>query len=310
VVGDLLEGLAGEELMRGAEGEDVGGGWLRRQQGYPITVAAASQWWKKAQKIGEETYLLNHVLPPEGKKGEPGEISQHLITVILAKYPKHIPALYRIVLDKRPELDSSILADAMLQGKLSDKEKLNLFLHAAQLKVYKHRLPALYALKDLDRKQFSSHLLAAIESIPKDVPGSYWGCPEAYIAGLAVESDDPRVWSTLEKVAKRSALGLRMEMLKHFGDPKEKRHRPERLRLLAAFLEDDALRDKDSSEQFDGPGAGFPYHKIEVRNFVALEIGNLLGIEVELNLERTPEEWAKIRQQVQDALKRELGKTK
>jgi hypothetical protein len=33
-----------------------------------------------------------------------------------------------------------------------------------------------------------------------------------------------------------------------------------------------------------------------------------MGIEVELNLDRTAEEWAKIRSQVKEALKRELSK--
>jgi hypothetical protein len=310
VVGDLLEGLAAEELTRGTEGEDVGGGWLRRQQGYRITAAAAEKWWKKAQKVGEETYLLSHVLPPQAKEGKPGHISPHLLNVVLAKYPKHIPSLYRKVLDERPELDSWLLADAFLRCKLPNKDKLDAFLHAAKHKDNQHRLPAFHAIKDLDKKEFTSLLITTIEGFPKDVPGAYWLCPEAHIAGLAIESEDPRVWQILEKVAKRSALGLRMELLNHFSDPKDDRHRPERIRLLASFLDDAALRDEDSDKRFEGPGAGFPYHKIEVRDFVALQIAYMLRIEVELNLERTPEQWAKIRSQVQETMKQEMDKAK
>jgi hypothetical protein len=310
VLGDLLEGLAAEELTRGTEGEDVGGGWLRRQQGYRITAAAAEKWWKKAQNVGEEAYLLSHVLPALAKEGEPGHISPHLLNLILAKYPKHIPSLYRKVLDERPELDSWLLADVFLRCKLPYKDKLDVFLHAAKHKDNQHRLPAFHAIKDLDKKAFTSLLLATIEGFPKDVSGEYWVCPEAHIARLVIESDDPRVWKVLEKVAKRSALGLRMELLNHFSDPKDGRHRPERLRLLASFLDDSALRDEDSDKRFDGPGAGFPYHKIEVRDFVALQIAYMLRMEIELNLERTPEEWAKIRSQVQEAMKLELDKSK
>jgi hypothetical protein len=310
VVGDLLEGLAAEELMRGTNGEDVGGGWLRRQQGYPITAAAASQWWERARKVGEEAYLLEHVLPAGNKEGRHTEPSAQLLRVIMAKYPKHIPSLYKRVLDKRPELDSWTLVDAVLQMKLSDKEKLDLFLHAAKHKDTNHVLPALRAIKQLDKKQFNSLLLATIEGFPNDVPGPYWKCREAFIAGLAIESDDARMWQALEKVARRSALGLRMELLNHFGDPEDKRQRRERLQLLASFLGDAALRDKHSNAKFSGPGAGFPYDKIEVRDFVALQIARLLGIEIELKLDRTPEEWAKIRRQAQEGLERELGKTK
>jgi hypothetical protein len=310
VVGDLLEGLAAEELMRGANGKDVGGGWLRRQQGYPITVAAASQWWEKAQKVGEESYLLDHVLRVDGAEGKRGQISAHLLNAIQAKYPKQIPSLYQKVLDKRPELDSWGLVDAVLHCKLSDKDKLDLFIRAVKHKDSNHRLPALRAINKLDKKEFNSLLLATIESFPKDVPGPYWTCPEAFIAGLAMESDDSRVWQTLEKVARRSALGLRMELLNHFWDPKDNRHRRERLRLLASFLDDAALRDEHSNAKLAGPGAGFPYDKIEVRDFVAAQIARILGIEIELKLDRTPEEWAKIRRLVQEGLERELGKTK
>lgn len=308
VVGDLLEGLAAEELMRGADGEDVGGGWLRRQQGYPITKVAAKQWWDKAKKAGEEPYLLDHVLPPATKENA-HDVDSHLLSIVVVKYPKHIPALYRKVLDQRPDLQAGRLADALLRSKLPDKEKLDLFLHAADHKDKMQRLIVLYAIKELDKKKFNSLLFDAVENIPTDVPGPYWRCPEAYLARLAIESDDPKIWETLEKVAKRSELGLRMELLNHFGDPKENRHRPERLRLLASFLNDAVMRDEDSSSKFEGPGAGFPYHKIEVRNFVAIEISRILGIEVELNLERKPEDWAKIRSQVQDRLK-ELDKVK
>jgi hypothetical protein len=308
VVGDLLEGLAAEELMRGANGENVGGGWLRRQQGYPITVAAASQWWEKARKAGEEPYLLAHVLPADTDRDGNAQVSVHLLNVILAKYPKHIPALYRMVLDKRPELHSGVLAHAVVRCNLSNKEKLDQLLYAAKHENNAHRLPALYAIKDLDRKQFTELLLTTIDSFPKDVPGPYWTCPEAYIGRLAIETDDPRIWQTLEKVAKRSAFGLRMELLNHFSDPKESRHKLDRLRLLATFIDDADVWDQNSSPKFDGPGAGFPYERLEVRDFVALQIARLVGIEVELNLDRTPNEWAKIRSQVKDALKRELSK--
>jgi hypothetical protein len=309
VVGDLLEGLAADELMRGANGENVGGGWLRRQQGYPITVAAASQWWERARKAGEERYLLDHILPAQKtNQSDHGQVSTHLLNVLLAKYPKKVPSLYRTVLDERADLDSWALTKAVLRCNLSNKEKLDLFLHAAKLENNTHRLPALHAIKDLDRKQFTELLLTIIEGFPRDVPGPYWTCPEAYIARLAIETDDPRVWQTLEKVAKRSALGLRMELLNHFNDQEGSRHRLERLRLLASFMNDDALWDRSSSPKFDGPGAGFPYEKLEVRDFVALEIARLVGMDVEVNLDRTADEWTRIRNQVEVNLKRELSK--
>ena len=265
----------------------------------------------REHKVGEENYLLEHVLPAKAGKDKQGYVSLHHLEVLMAKYPKDIPILYRKVLDERPILDSSLLAAYVHDSKLSDKEKMDLFLYAAKHKDINHRLPALEALKDLDKKRFSSLLLTEMESLPEDTKdASYWTCPEAKIARLAIECDDPQVWKLLEKVAKRSVLGLRMELVNHFSDPKDPRHRHERLRLLASFLDDSALRDVRTNAKLGGPSAGFPYEQIEVRDFAALQIARLLGIEIELDPERTAEEWAKIRTRVQEALKLELGKTK
>ena len=58
----------------------------------------------------------------------------------------------------------------------------------------------------------------------------------------------------------------------------------------------------------DGWCAGEKYRQLEVRNFAALKLASLLGVTVERNPERTPEEWAKVRSQVQEALRRERDK--
>jgi hypothetical protein len=232
VAGDLLEGLAGEETGRN---------WLDRQNGYRVNKAKAKVWWDKARKVGEETYLMKHVFV-ETTDRRKAHVSEHLLHVILAKYPKRVPPLYRIVLDKRPELDSGILVEAFVRCKLPVKEKMDLLVYAAKHKENEHRLPALHAIKKLDQKQFNVLLLATIASFPKDVSGSYWSCPEAYLAALATECDDPRIWPMLEKVAKRSAVGLRMEMLNRLNNPQDNRHRTERFHLVGSFLNDDASR--------------------------------------------------------------------
>ena len=296
VVSDLLEGLAGEETGRD---------WLDRQKGYRIDKAKAKTWWQKAKKLGEETYLMDHVFV-KATENQEAHVDGHLLNVILAKYPKHIPSLYRAVLDKRSECDSSLLAEAVLRCQLPAKAKMDLFVHGAAHKDNTHRLPALVAMKELDGKQFDALLLATIEKFPKDVAGPYWECPEAYIAGLATECDNPRIWRVLEKVAKRSAVGLRLEMLNKL---RGNAHRAERLRLLAAFLHDDTVRiHRGHGSKFEGPCAGFFYKKLEVRDFAALELAGMLGVEIEEKLHRTPEEWAKIRDRVRETLKREQSK--
>jgi hypothetical protein len=297
-------------LTRGDENEDVGGGWLRRLQGYRITKAAASGWWEKARKESEEAYLLKRVIPPKPTNADRVFVNPHLLRVIAAKYPKNVPALYRTVLDERPDLDSASLAETLARCRAPAKDTLDLLSSAASNSPMEHRLPALFALKDVDKKQFDKLLLATIQGFPTDIRGKYWLSREAGIASLAIEVEDSRVWTTLEKVAKRSAVGLRMELLHSFGDSRELRWRVERLRLLASFLDDLELRDQETDVRFGGPCAGFLYPRVEVRDFAAEALSSLLGIELELKLDRTPTEWAKVRADVQTALNRELANGK
>src|SRR5262249_39520344 len=152
--------------------------------------------------------------------------------VILAKHPEHIAVLYRSVLDKRPELESWPLAEALSRTKLPAREKLDLFLYASAHKEGRHRLAAFWGIKSLDQKQFDRLLLSAITGLPNDVTGEYWKCPEVHIAQLAMESNEPAVWQAVEKVAKRAEVGLRMQLLTQFAGKQDKRRRPERLRLM------------------------------------------------------------------------------
>jgi hypothetical protein len=169
VAGDLLDGLAGEELDRGAGGKSVGGGWLRRQQGYRVTPEAAKAWWAKTEKVGEEQHLLDRVLPPVGQEWGTLWPRPLPLRLIVAKYPNRPPGLYRTVLDKRPDVQSWPLAEAVAKSSLPAKDQLALFEVAGKHKDLDHRLPALRELKGLDAKRFDALLLATVEGLPKDV---------------------------------------------------------------------------------------------------------------------------------------------
>jgi hypothetical protein len=310
IAGDLLEGLAGEELDRGADGESVGGGALRRQQGYRVTPEAAKAWWAKAEKVGEEQYVLDRILPPAAKEGQTLWPRPLPLRLIVVKYPKRLPELYRMALEKRPDVQSYALAEAVAKLPIPAKDKLDLFEAAGKHKDLVHRLPALEELKGLDAKRFDQLLLATVEGLPKDVTEAYWGCQEAAVARLAMASDDPRVWAALEQAIKRASFGLRMELLHHLVDRDEPRWRAERLRLLAAHLDDAEVRDEKADERFSGPGAGFPYDRITAGDAVAVGLGRMMGVEVPTKLDRTAAEWAEVREKVRKAVKTELDKPK
>jgi hypothetical protein len=302
VVSDLLEGLAGTEIEFD---------WLRRQQGWTVKKEDVIKWWLKAQKENEEAYLLKHFLDAheQADGGRGARINHHRLYILQAKYPKRIAELYKETLDKHPDWESFTLADALLTCSLPKEEKIDLYLHAIKNKPRRHHAPALRALRELNPKRFAELLMRSIEDFPKDTNEAYWSCDIATIAHMAAYCDDPGVWPLLEKVVRRSSLGLRMEILHAAFEgayPDFVQHRLDLLSLLAQFLDDPTLRDRSTDRRFEGPGAGFPYNKIEVRDAVALDMASLLRIDIDTDLNRSPEEWAKIRDRVKQAMKREM----
>jgi hypothetical protein len=98
IVSDLLQGLAGDDL-----GKD----WLRRQQGYTLDKAPVLAWWAKAQEVGEENYLVSHVLPDKQGSDFP---NKQMLDILVKEYPLRLPALYLTLLDDKPNLQTLILA--------------------------------------------------------------------------------------------------------------------------------------------------------------------------------------------------------
>ncbi len=268
VVSDILGALAGSEIPRQS---------LTRQRGYAITKVKAIQWWLRVRRVGEEEYLIRRALRNE--TDEKDLVRAYQARLLLAKYPKYVPAVYGATADRRLDLTKSL------------KESW---------------WDAFQALAHVDNKLFNTFLADTIQQLPQYVSEPYCRCEELRYVKLAIGTNDPRVWHVLEQTAKRVELGLRMELLNRLGDPKENRQRKERLLLLASFLNDSTLRDTTSSFQYAGPCAGSNYSKMEVRDFAALLMAGMLAVDVGPSQSRTPDEWARLRRRAQDALDREL----
>jgi hypothetical protein len=286
VISDLLHGLAAGDLRE-----------LRHQ----VDRDEAAAWWKKTRKMDEKAYLLAHVLPADKMWPNPT-----ILHILRKKYPQNLAGIYRTLLDKHPESRSWPVVRAIRDSSLPAAKQKELFLQGARHKSLKHRRAALEGLKDVDGKRFVQLLIENLEGLPHTPSERYGDCDEPTLTHLVKQTDDPRVWETLAKVAQRCDVGLRLQLMEPLTEaPAGKRQRQRRLAFLARFLDDAAVRDiKADPDLYRGGYAAIDFPRIEVRDFAAMALASLLDIAVKPNKDWTPERWARLRAQVRKALGR------
>ena len=98
-----------------------------------------------------------------------------------------------------------------------------------------------------------------------------------------------------------------MELIDHLKPPTDAPK--EVLQFYFKILDDRAdgskVRDNKTSEKFSGPGAGFPYEKLAMRDFIHLHYARWLKWKIKPpeREKETPEQWEKFR----DAVSEKLG---
>jgi hypothetical protein len=294
LAGDLLSDLMG---MPGRDD------WLPRQLGHTLEKEKARQWWSEAQKMGEEAYLRAHVLPP-GRDA----INPHLphLRIIAHRYARHLPEIYRELLERRPTMESAQVAEALGESTLGREEKLRLFLDAAQSDNLGLRHPALRHLRKLDPAAADTILLSLVQKLPRKTRKPVWTSPESVVVHLVMESRSPTVWSAFAAAMKRAHISLRLEWMKPLAYSYAEDHQlAERLDLLAQFLDDPTERViREDDKLYDGPCAAFEMKRITARDFAASQIASLLKLEEAPKEEWSAKRWAALRQKVKDALKK------
>ena len=170
-----------------------------------------------------------------------------------------------------------------------------------KLKSLKHKRTLLQNLVKVDEKACVKRLIPILEALPADVDGPYWTCTEANFTHVVMLCEADEVWDVYEKVVKRSAIGLRMEMMNRMNySYVGKQQLMQRVKLLSQFLQDNELRDMQKSlQKYSGPCAAFTIPKIEVRNFVAGKIDSLLSKKTARPDEYwTEQQWTTLREKV------------
>jgi len=281
LVSNLLESLAGDEV---------------EVHGRVMDKEAARTWWSKAKRRGEEAQVVAHVLRKGDYFPETG-----LLRIIVKKYPHQLPNIYRTLLDREPQMPSWGMASALARSDAPREKKIELFSYAARHEKLYQRTPALEELVKLDHERFVQLLIETLDKLPKTLEKE----GELGIAALVKETDDQRAWQALRRAVEKSEALLKLEMLKVVAEPSRDVRRKQRLALLSVFLDDASARvvaNDPKPFESDYAGKGFP--RLEVRNFAAMEIAQLLKNNRKPEPTWNDEQWTRYREEVRNALKR------
>ncbi len=294
VINSYLQSFANDEM---------GSNWLDRQKGYTSKKDAVLAWWKKASAMGEKAYVKRYTVT-EGEKKKI-ELSNDLLLIAAARYPDLIPGFYSSLLKTKhqsydvagalgghPRIPMETRKKLLLQGVATEKDE--------------HRNSALRQLFQIDSKKAEALLLGLIKKGPKTTRGEYWTDQNARLTHFVSKTTNREIWLATEKYINRALLGMRMELLDHLSPPTDAPREVLQifLRIHDRYASNKTLRKNSLSRKFDGPGAGFPYDKLELRNFIHIHYGRWLKVEARPpdREEQTPEKWAAFRADVSRAM--------
>jgi hypothetical protein len=215
----------------------------------------ATVWLAEAKRIGEEKWLLDHVLPPGGGGGivnHPRAPEKEIARALGAKYPARLPAVYRRALrgpiaDRLEDFVPEIVA-----SKLTRDAKADLLAEGAAHPDLKHRVRALRGLAEVDPARSKKHLRETIDAVRGDgdvvMPLEGFG-PE--LVRLTVRAGDAGCWDALRAATKRVNAEGRLDVAVYVGcvapvAPVEPNRR-HRLRLGLQLLDDEDAEVRDTA---------------------------------------------------------------
>ena len=208
----------------------------------------ARDWFAKAQKIGEEKWLVEHAVPPgklESRVNEDGRPEAHLFRVIGVKYPDKLTALYRAVL-RKPRSPFGDYIEEILASKLTREQQIALFEEGVRHADFGHRIAAMDGLAGLDRNVLRKHLLAALKEIVEKKGKDGISESGDGLTHLVLQFGDRECWEALLRAAKAADYDSRMAILSGISPDLEPDEfdpdRRQRIQFFSAFLDDSTTK--------------------------------------------------------------------
>ncbi|OWK46805.1 hypothetical protein FRUB_00504 [Fimbriiglobus ruber] len=252
---------------------------ISSREGDRADAKKVKKWLNEVRMTGEEKWLTEHALPSESytRRDELGSFisddekllkaNRIIVRVIGAKYSWRLPELYRTVLTTYPETDSKCYVDEILASDLSRKRKLQLLEEGCSHEFFKHRLYALNGLAQMDPAAYRERVIPLLKPL---LTGTE---TDDRIFLLIGWTDDPVYWDAFAAMVRKSSFSVRAFWLGKLAEEinqnpfrgsalhdsyhwytnlslanLSKASRYERLRFLAAFLDDESVDAEDESK--------------------------------------------------------------
>jgi len=275
-------------------------------EGTAANVVKFRVWLGDKRRQGEAAYLAEAIFRREGARIT--WVNETPAWILAHKYPEKLPAACdEFSKDATKEAQPFALAKALATSRLPKELRIATLSDFARRGSLEHRRCVLQILASLDARRCAEILDPLLEEIPADTTGPYWTSPEPGFSHVVMLIEDDGIWRDYLRVARRGSVGLRMEMMEpmSYGYNGGK-NRERRLAFLAAFLDDETVRDMaNAPEKYEGPCAAFTIPRIEVRDFAAQHIASILGFDDAPDEFWTPAEWRGLREKVRAGLSRE-----
>ena len=255
-----------------------------REMGKDLSREKALAWWAGAKKEGEEKYLVRKVIPDETSSIRP---KTQLIRVIELKYPHRLPDIFVELRKSEPHrMTLAPYVEALVRSPLPAATKKQVLLDALDSNLWSWKAEAIAGLQPLDAAEFHKQLIAHLADLPaefheKDFLHDWFDVS----AQVVSRTDDVKVWEAVSKYMRRVGVDVRKKWIANMTDwgDEESRSRLRRIACVAAFLEDESVRD-----------------------YAVEQLGRMLEVPVEPDPSWSADEWTEFRKRVATAAAREL----
>jgi hypothetical protein len=260
-------------------------------------------WWERLGNREESEAL------PQGvfcfRDGKIFQVNRGTAYIVGKRFPEKLPVLCaEFVKCAEDRVRSYPLAQAIGKSDMSSEWRIKVLSEFAVCGSLNNKSDFLYMLAELDPEICKKLLIPVLEGVSKDSSKPCLVCPESEFTPVVMKFDDDEVWRVYLKAAKRSSVRARMQMMDmmdccRLGTKNLNR----RLAFLAAFLDDEAVRDMRAEEEiFCGLSIYHFTDYLSVRNFVAMKLASLLNIDESPDKDWDESRWEKLRNNVKDEL--------